>query len=197
MADKFQNRYRIASTRLPNWDYGSAGAYFVTICTQGRACYFGQVANGTVQLSAIGKMANQFWYEIKNHAPSVDLGAFVVMPNHVHGIIILNPDIVTVEARHALPLQQQPKQPQPPQQPITGQTAAQKRFRNPGENTVSSIVGSYKSAVSRQAHRLGYEFAWQSRFHDHIIRDEKSFQRISTYIENNPLNWREDEQYYI
>jgi len=73
------------------------------------------------------------------------------------------------------------------------QTIGQQRFQNIGKNSVSSIIGSYKSAVTKHAHRLGFEFAWQTRFHDHIIRDEKSFNTISNYIINNPVNWQEDK----
>ncbi len=79
------------------------------------------------------------------------------------------------------------KSPEPPQ------TIGQQRFQNIGKNSISSIVGSYKSAVSKHAHRLQFDFQWQTRFYDHIIRDDQSFQRISAYIVNNPVNWREDK----
>lgn len=175
MADKFQNKYRIPSARLPNWDYGSNAMYFVTICTAHRECYFGEITDGKMILSNIGIIADVFWYEIKKHANNIDLGEFVVMPNHIHGILILNEvneknnnveTRHTVETRHALSLQSS-------SQP--GKTIAQKRFQNQGKNTVSSIIGAYKSAVSKHAHRLGFDFAWQSRFYDHIIRTDVSF----------------------
>jgi REP element-mobilizing transposase RayT len=120
------------------------------------------------------------------------------MPDHIHGIIILNHqqdsnenidgindninnddinnDNINVETRHALSLQ-----------------PGQRRFQNQGKNTLSSIVGSYKSAVTKHAHRLKYDFAWQSRFHDHIIRDERSYENIRNYIINNPANWVGDK----
>jgi putative transposase len=116
---------------------------------------------------------------------NAELGAFVVMPNHVHGILVLNNGIAPVERGHALSLQS----PTPPQ------TIGQQRFQNIGKNSVSSIMGSYKSAVSKHAHRLGFEFHWQSRFHDHIIRDEGEYQRIANYINMNPQNWRQDKFY--
>jgi len=75
------------------------------------------------------------------------------------------------------------------------QTIGQKRFQNQGKNTVSSIIGSYKSAVTKHAHRLGYNFAWQSRFYDHIIRNNESFNKISEYIIENPKNWEQDKFY--
>lgn len=233
MADKFQNKYRIPSARLPNWDYGWAAAYFITICTKDRECFFGEIVNGEMNLSKVGVIADVLWYEIKNHAKNIELGEFVVMPNHIHGIIVLNendgtngadPDVTVetthsnVETTHALslpsePLKQSPqleqpqpsdpseqseplKQPEHPEQPeITepSKTIAQQRFQNQGKNTISSIVGGYKSAITKHANRLKLDFAWQSRFHDHIIRDEQSFQTISNYILNNPKNWSDDK----
>ena len=123
-------------------------------------------------LSPVGVLANVFWHEIPNHAPNVELGAFVVMPDHFHGILILSPPNSNLEKRRAL-------SPQP----------AAYRFQNQGKNTVSALVGSYKSAVTRHANRLGLEFAWQPRFHDHIIQNDAEYQRINDYIENNPLKW--------
>ena len=90
MTEKFQNKYRIKSTRLQDWDYGSNAAYFVTICTQNREHYFGEITNGIMQLSEIGYMANKYWSEIPKHFPFVELDEFVIMPNHVHGIIVIN-----------------------------------------------------------------------------------------------------------
>jgi putative transposase len=90
MQNKFQNRYRISSARLQTWDYSSNGAYFITICVQNREHFFGKIVNQEMHLSEIGKFAQQFWMEIPNHFPYVELGNFVVMPNHVHGILIIN-----------------------------------------------------------------------------------------------------------
>ena len=179
MDEKFKNKYRIPSARLQHWDYGWAAAYFVTICTNDRECLFGEIKNGSMNLSGIGVIADIMWYEIKNHAKNIELGEFVVMPNHVHGIIVLNGNDAHVETTHALSLQ--------------SKTIGQQRFQNQGKNTLSSIVGGYKSAVTKHAHRLQFDFAWQPRFHDHIIRDEKSFQTISNYIVNNPSNWSADQ----
>ncbi|AEI46934.1 transposase [Runella slithyformis] len=196
MSEKFQHKYRIASARASWWDYGWSGAYFITICTANRTHFFGEIKDNKMQLSPMGLLADVFWHEIKNHAVNVELGAFVVMPNHIHGILILDkPEIVTstananVETRHALSLQQQQ---------IPTQTPAQRRFQNQGKNTVSSIIGSYKSAVTKHANRLGLKheeesFGWQSRFHDHIIRNDDEYQRINDYIESNPSSWNNDK----
>ena len=180
MSEKFQGKYRIESTRLKTWDYGDNGAYFITICTKNREHYFGEINHGKMVLFHVGVIADILWYEIKNHAKNVELDAFVVMPNHIHGILILNdPDPGNpVDTGHALYLQDSP---------------SQKRYQNQGKNTVSSMIGSYKSAVTRHARRLGWEFEWQSRFHDHIIRNDEAFERIKNYIINNPKNWKEDK----
>jgi REP element-mobilizing transposase RayT len=89
MDEKYQNRYRIASTRLQNWEYGWNAAYFVTICTKRRHHYFGDIVDGQMNLSAIGLLADVFFYEIINHGKNIELDTFVVMPNHVHGILVI------------------------------------------------------------------------------------------------------------
>lgn len=194
--DTYQNKYRIPSARANWWNYAWEGAYFITICTKDKNHYFGEINDGKMILSPLGILADVFWYEMKNHAKNIVLGAFVVMPNHIHGILILdhqnkllidnessmdnNVSNSVVQTRHALSL------------PLS---ESQKRFRNPGKNTVSSIIGGYKSAVSKHANRLGFDFAWQSRFHDHIIRNDDEYQRINDYIENNPQKWNDDELY--
>ncbi|MDO5570001.1 MAG: hypothetical protein Q4F97_00860 [Bacteroidales bacterium] len=229
--ERFKNKYRIASARA-SWHRYDGGIYFVTICTQDKKYYFGEVLNGKMNLSKIGIIADILWHEIKNHAPNIELGEFVVMPNHIHGILILNGnddekdgsdddidgngndngntnnangnngnddneknggnDDDAVETTHALSLQfQQSGKYQQSEQ----QTIEKKRFQNQGKNTLSAIIGSYKSAVSKHTHRLGFCFEWQSRFHDHIIRNEQSYQTISEYIINNPLKWSDDKFY--
>jgi REP element-mobilizing transposase RayT len=211
--DKFLDRFRIGSARLQKWDYRWKGAYFITILCKNREDYFGEILDGKMNLSGVGIIADILWYEIKNHARNVDLGAFVVMPNHVHGILILNewidndrdektivPGYVDTllddaeKTTHALSLQPQPSTEQTTRENPTEQlkTIGQKRFQKQGKNSVSSIIGSYKSAVSKHAHRLGFDFEWQERFYDNIIRDEDSFYNISKYIINNPSNWKDD-----
>jgi len=90
MNDKFLDKYRIPSARLQNWDYGWNGIYYITICTEGRENYFGKILNGVMELSEIGQLAHKFWFEIPDHFPFVFLDSFVVMPNHIHGILILD-----------------------------------------------------------------------------------------------------------
>ena len=191
---KFRDTYRINSTRLQNWDYGWNGRYFITINTAYREYFFGHIYKQIMQLSTIGELAYKFWYEIPNHFPHVYMDAFVVMPNHIHGIVILdNP-----YGRMGF-YTNQPRDENPPanQNHCTNSqspqlTPGQKRFQNQGKNTISSIIGSYKSVVTRHARKFNPNFGWQSRFWDHIIRDNESFQRIRRYIINNPKNWHSD-----
>lgn len=226
MTDKFQNKYRIPSARLQTWDYRWEGAYFITICTQNRMHYFGEVVNNKMNLSRVGILADVFWHEIKNHSKNITFGEFVVMPNHIHSILIINPnsdglsnvpdlnhipliisnendfdngniiddgniidignsiDIGIVQTRHALSPSDANKNSDANK--IPPNSIGQNRFQNPGKNSISSIIGGYKSAVTKHANRLNLDFGWQTRFYDHIIRDGKAFDTISNYIINNP-----------
>lgn len=189
MQNKFKNKYRISSTRLQTWDYSNNGAYFITICTQNREHFFGNIQNGIMQLSEIGKLAEQYWVEIPNHFSFIELGNFVVMPNHVHGILIIN-------KINDLPLYESADTRQCLVSTIDSNTTiGSSRFQNQGKNTISSIVGSYKSIVTKMSRQIHSDFGWQSRFHDHIIRNSKSFNNIQNYIFDNPLNWKSDKFY--
>jgi putative transposase len=89
MSDKYKGKYRNESARLQNWDYGSNAAYFITICTNDREHFFGEINNNKMWISPAGAIAYVLWFEIKNHVKNIDLGEFIVMPNHIHGILIL------------------------------------------------------------------------------------------------------------
>ena len=193
---KFQNKYRISSIRAQWWDYGWNGAYFITICTQDREHYFGEIQNDKMVLSEVGIIADILWHQIPIHHKNVELGDFVVMPNHIHGILIIgkqstNIDIDNVnntnngdnvETGHALS-----------QHTLSVEKPGSQRFQNIGKNTISSIVGSYKSAVTKHANRLGYPHQWQKLFYDNIIRSNNDYQKISDYIVSNPENWAKDK----
>ena len=166
MSEKYQNKYRIASARAQWWNYGWNGAYFVTICTKNREHFFGEINDGNMYLSRTGVIADILWHHIPHHAPFVELGDFVVMPNHVHGIIILDkPDHHAVETLHATSL---PSRSQPPKNQRMASIS-------PRAQTLSAVIRSYKSAVTRHANRLGLEHGWQARFHDRIIRDAAEY----------------------
>ena len=215
MGDLYKNKYRIKSARCENWDYRWDAAYFITICTAHMKHYFGEIKNGKMNFSPIGAIADILWYEIPNHAPYVELGNYIVMPNHIHGILILNnPENISEGNNYdGKKNDQDPKDPakkkndspgnHPPNSVqtlhATSQSHPQQNQKNPQmakispkSNSISTIIRSYKSAVTKHAHRLGFEFEWQTRFYDIIIRNEDSFNNISNYIKNNPSNWQKD-----
>ncbi len=209
MNNKFKGIYRTESARRQKWDYRWDAGYFITICTKNRHHFFGEINHGKMELSHLGVLANVFWYEILNHTKSVRLDEFVVMPNHIHGILILQngfppPDYFDVfdfnlleydvsdnfSSGHgrdrACPVSTPTETNN--QKILTGKN----RFQNPGKNSVSSIIGSYKSSVTKHANRLNFENGWQTRFHDHIIRTRDEYLKIKYYIRNNPKNWEKD-----
>ncbi len=191
MSEKFRNKYRIESNRLRGWDYGWNAPYFITICTQNREYYFGDIKDGKMKLSEIGKMAEKYWDEIPEHFPFVKLDAFVVMPNHIHGIIIIDKiddgrdvdghnDGRNVETQNFASLQ------------LSTSSPSKNKF-GPQSKNLASIIRGYKIGVTKNARQIDADFAWQPRFYDHIIRNEKSFQTIKNYIINNPLKWDTDK----
>ncbi|MDO8609869.1 MAG: transposase [bacterium] len=164
MSDKFRNIYRIPSTRLPRWDYSDNGYYFITICTKERKNYFGEIKFNKMKLSMIGKIIEKFWFEIPGHFSFIELDEFVVMPNHIHGILIINNGFPNVEKRQCL---------------FSTKDVNKKinRFQNQGKHSISSIIGSYKSICTKTINKIQINplFAWQAGFYDNIIRTEKSF----------------------
>lgn len=205
MSDKFQNKYRIPSARLQNWDYGSNAMYFVTICTAHHECYFGKIINGKMNLTEIGEIAHQYWIEIPIHFPFVKLDEFVVMPNHVHGIIVIDKPINgNVDGNVETP-KLGVSTTTPATTPATATPATVDTnpncFRtinasakwNP--ESLGVIINQYKRIATINARKIHAGFAWQPRFHDHIIRNDESFQRISNYIINNPSKWTDDKFY--
>ena len=191
---KFQNKYRIPSARLINWDYANNGAYFITICTQNKKKLFGDIINNEMCLNEKGELAQKFWLEIPIHFPFVELGNFVIMPNHMHGILIINKNaavfnnyIHNVETLHCNVSTQN--------NAIPPHKNEQMSSISPKSGSISAIIRSYKSVVSKNIHLFHADFSWQSRFHDHIIRDRQSFETIQNYITNNPLNWNKDKFY--
>lgn len=202
MPVEFQNKYRIESSRLKNWDYGSNAAYFVTICTQDREHYFGEITNGVMQLSEIGLMADKYWLEIPEHFPFVELDEYVVMPNHVHGIIVINKPVETQDLA-SLEIQNFASEQSQSKNGIDSQFGDTKfcvstvgEYQNkfgPQSKNLASIIRGFKIGVTKNAREIHADFAWQSRYHDHIIRNDESYDKIREYINNNPMKWNDDK----
>ncbi len=197
MDKKYQNTYRIPSARLSSWNYGWQGAYFVTICTTGRKHYFGEIEDLKMILSDAGKIAEDEWIRTPSIRPdqNITLDAFCVMPNHFHAIIIIGVNEFNnrTDAMHYRHYRRDALQ----SVPTTSSTTMAPAGNHPGvqSKNLASIVRGYKSAVTKQVRIVTNSFGWQSRFHDHIIRDDDEFIRIRQYIIDNPLNWKNDKFY--
>ncbi len=193
---KFQNKYRIPSTRLQNWDYRWAGIYFITICTENREHYFGEITNGKITLSEIGEIVECEWLKTVEMRPDMNLwmGEYVVMPNHFHAIVGIGEnkynsqgdcDVIDARGRDAMHRVSTNNHDDNHQHNNTNQFGAQSK-------NLASIIRGFKSSVTVSARKINHQFTWQPRFHDHIIRDDKSFQKIQNYIKNNVSNWNLD-----
>ncbi len=170
MTRKFKNKYRVDTTRLKDFDYGSASHYFITVCVKNRIKSFGEIKNGEMILSELGKIAHQEWLNTFDLRPDMNLtmGEFIIMPDHFHAIISIGENEYNKEKRLS-------------------------KFENQSKN-IGSIMRGFKSSVTTYARKNDYpNFQWQPRFHDHIIRDSKAHQRIAKYIEDNPKNWKKNK----
>jgi putative transposase len=167
------------SPRLKGYDYAQPGSYFVTIRSFHGQLFFGEVRNAEIHLSEIGRIADEDWKAIPTHYDDVTLGVHQVMPNHIHGIITINEP----RSRDTASRVYRDTASRVPTGPIFGKPIA---------NSLSTIVGSFKSGVTRRIHDAGFAHdlrIWQSRFFDRIIRDDRSHFFIEQYIVLNPLIW--------
>jgi putative transposase len=193
------------SVRLDEYDYSQPGMYYVTVCTSGRECLFGRVVDDSIVLNAIGEAVEKCWLVIPKHFPHVAIDAYIVMPNHIHGIIMIEDkaglagihqgfrqkrawqslnsidgcreDLQDIRARHASPLQE----------------SKSARF---GKRTIGAIIGSFKSAATREAKKVSGDAdlnMWQRSYYEHIVSSESGLNQIRRYISENPANWNTDD----
>ncbi|MCI1187326.1 hypothetical protein MON38_07825 [Hymenobacter sp. DH14] len=184
MPELYQDKYRIPSTRLSGYNYGQNGMYFITVCAQNRQPYFGniEVPNGDwnssfLQPTEIGKYAAKCWAAIPHFASFVELDAFILMPDHLHGILIFDKDGVdgvSEETRSVASLE-----------------VYENRF-GPQSQNLASVLRGFKSAVTTFARHQEIEFQWQARFHERIIRNQNELERIQNYIVTNPRRWESE-----
>ncbi len=169
--------------RLLGYDYSGEGNYFITICTYNREEYFGKITNDTMILSDAGKIVDQIWNEIPVKFENVKLDVYQIMPDHFHGIIIINSDNCRNLTR--LPDRQVYQIPNP--------NEFKSGIRNnPMELksiSLGRIIRWFKGRVKFEVEKIIPNFKWQTRFYDRIIRNDKEFYFISEYIINNPVNW--------
>src|SRR5712691_4855257 len=164
----YRNTYRIESTRFRDWDYRSPGWYFVTVCTQNRACFFGGIMKGNLKLSPAGQIADSELQNISFHYSNVRLDSAIVMPNHVHAIIVIDDRCCYSAGLGADGVPDAPK------------------LGAPGTKmlSLSLIVRSYKSGVTRLCRAHGFQnFAWQPRFYDYVLRTNASVNAVRNYIQ--------------
>ena len=173
------------SFRIPRFDYSGPGVYFVTIVAHGRACRFGHIIKNALQLSAQGRVAEECWRQIPAHFPNVELGAFIIMPNHVHGILALHDREDKTSSRRGTPW----RAPTPDAHPL-------ERFGGPISGSLATIMRQYKPSVTRRINgTIGVSgHIWQRGYYEHVIRNDEDWNRIHPYIESNVVNWAQDEE---
>ncbi|NOZ29768.1 MAG: transposase [Chloroflexi bacterium] len=192
MNDGFQRRNR-RSIRLRAYDYTAPGAYFVTVCTHQRRCLFGEVVGGEMQLNALGRVAEWYWRRIPQHAIHVKLDAFVIMPNHIHGIIW-----ISVRATHSMECETNSTRFASDRSIDTGGAVSRNASPlrpGPTAGSLGAIVGNFKSITARRINRMrGTPGApvWQRNYYEHIIRDDRALDAIRRYIVQNPVRWHLD-----
>jgi REP element-mobilizing transposase RayT len=172
------------SVRLPSHDYSTAGAYFITVCTWNRECLFGEVVGGEMQLNEYGEVVRACWMSIPEHVPQTTVDVFVVMPNHVHGVVWINRQGGATDGRG-----------------IDGRGTACRaptgEFGRPVVGSLATIVRSFKSAATKRLndrrHGPGLP-VWQRNYYEHVVRDEDELHRIHQYIADNPRAWDLDRE---
>src|SRR6266508_1548584 len=187
------DRHHRRSIRLPGYDYTRAGAYFITICTYQRACMLGAIQDGVIALSPSGQIVEQCWRNLPSHFMCIELDAFVVMPNHLHAIIIIT------ESDHS-------KGELSTQQPVVSsrqgpETVSPRSLSLPNgtqSGSLSAIIQNFKSVSTRkinQALQNRGATVWQRGYYERIIRDEAALNNVRRYIEANPARWADDEEH--
>ena len=164
------------SIRLKHYDYSKAGAYFITSCTKNRECIFGDISDGNIALSSVGNMIFQQWHDLPNRFSEIELDDFVIMPNHIHGIICINP-IGTLLAA-----------PNPNNAIYQGAASS-------APTSLNQIIRAFKSITALAGNRLldkaGQPF-WQRNYWERVIRDQSELEKTREYIKNNPTQWKLD-----
>jgi putative transposase len=175
------DKHHRRSIRLQGYDYSQSGTYFVTICAKDRACLFGDIADGVMRLNDAGQIVQTTWDELPSHYPGVETDEFVVMPNHVHGIIVLTDR--DVGAQFIAPLS-------------NNQGAMNQGAMNRAP-TLGAVVRGLKARVTAAVNglrRTPGAPVWQRNYYEHIIRNDESLDQIRRYITDNPMQWALDRE---
>ena len=181
------------SIRLKNYDYSSAGAYYVTIVTWHRDILFGEIVNGEMKLNQAGKMVQTELLELEKRLAYIQLGAFIIMPNHIHVIIF----ILTSVGATRLGLTKTNFSTAPLQTNTIESSEGSPILRGPKPASLGVLIGQFKSRATKKLWKipsLKNTPIWQRNYYEHIIRDEKDLQNKADYIEANPMLWDEDDE---
>jgi REP element-mobilizing transposase RayT len=187
MADIFASKYKLKSSRLNNFDYSSSGIYFITICTYHHNNFFGKIINQQMELSKMGMIVNQCLIDIPKHFKKIILDEYIVMPNHVHILFhVETPYMASLQTNSKVKIINYSHKNHPD---------FYKRLNQKSNQLIPKIIQQFKSAVTRQINPKTIFFAWQPRYHDIIVKDERQYSTIKNYIKNNVINWERDKYF--
>lgn len=173
-------KHKDGSFRLKNWDYSQIGLYFITICTKDKEHFFGKIENEKMILNEIGGIAEANWRSIQMQFPNIETADFVIMPNHLHGILVIDGIVQVKIDCDGRAINREP----------TGGVTGNK---NPMlHQNISTAVRWFKGKTTFEARKIESKFGFQPRFYDHVIRDQISFVKIQDYIQANPEMWHRD-----
>jgi REP element-mobilizing transposase RayT len=193
------------SIRLREYDYSRAGAYFMTVCAFQKECLFGEVVDGRMVLNEMGNAVTECWRSIPDHFPHVELDEFVIMPNHVHGIIVFNDPnssvggaVGAVGAQHAAPMTELRGSKTRAQHAAPLRERDDLPIRNVAPGSLGAIIRSFKSAATKRINILrntpGVPI-WQRNYFERVIRVDRELDAVRRYIVDNPAKWNEDENH--
>lgn len=200
-----RHKFKNGQLRLRSWNYSWDGCYFITIKTKDRIPFFGEIVAGQMILNGAGKLAQELWEFIPKQFNFIHLGELTVMPDHIHGILLLqHPDSHQNNKNSLVAKTCQPRADRdqtdylPLKEDLTNtdylaskNTGGITGINNPMlQDSISKVMRWYKGRCSFEVRKIGIPLEWQSRFHDHVIRDQNAFERISQYIIDNPKNWK-------
>jgi putative transposase len=218
MKELYKGRYKGITLRAQWWDYGRAGSYFVTFNVSGKICYFGEVSDGKMVLSATGKIVQTLWKEIPERFPYLNLDEFVIMPDHVHGILVKKGDTASANscressysgcAINRAPTSSKTTSSrttnskttniesatiEPTTESLSKSGGALGHHNPMLQDTISKAIRWFKGRTTFEIRKTHRDFSWQSRYYDRIIRDAAEYDRILRYIRENPANYRKKQ----
>ena len=195
--EKYKNRYRVSSARA-DWHAYDGGFYHVTVCTKDRELYFGEIVDGTMSLSEIGKYAEEQFQNVISYYPYAEIPVFIVMPNHIHAIVVIDNRPPRRDAIHRVSDIHRVKEDMMDDSSMDSETPKGGLTGNDNpmlHQRLGTVIRGLKARVTHYANEKDIAFAWQSRFHDRIIRNQKDLNETTKYIENNVIKWKEDEMH--